>query len=48
MTHRVLTLQDRGVIQATQHTETDPSSTIHKAGLGKYEKWGRGVTPLEF
>ncbi len=47
MTHLVLALQDRGVIQAKQHTETDPSGTIHKVCVGKYEKWGRAVTPLE-
>ncbi len=47
MAHLVLRLQNRGVIQATQHTETDPSSIIHKECFGKYEKWGRGVTDLE-
>gem|GEM_PF-6091046 len=47
MTHLVLRLQNGGVIQATQHTETDPSSIIYKECFGKYEKWGRGVTGLE-
>jgi len=47
VTHLVLTLQDRGAIQPRQHTETDPSSAIHQECSGKYEKWGRAVTPFK-
>jgi hypothetical protein len=46
-TYLILKLQDTGVIRAAQHIETDPSGTYSQECVGKYEKSGRDITPLE-